>query len=367
MILHIIPDFLNTSLYNLFIQFLKKNGIENIVYVPSKYSGNNYLYKVDFLDRQFNLLDRFFYFRKQYCIYKNLINKNYVSDVKMIHAHNLFSVGLATMLLAKKKNIPYVVAVRNTDVNVFFKYMIHLRWLGVCILKNASKIVFLSPAYEKVVLERYVPVKLKETIKKKTIIIPNGINKFFLKNLYARTKYKLNKDIKLLYVGEIVKNKNIETTISACLNLQTIGYQVSFSVVGRVLDYKIKETIEQYPFIHYYLQCDQQEVLKHMRTSDIFIMPSITETFGLVYVEAMTQGMPIIYTKGQGFDGYFPQGTIGYAVDCFNQEDIVQKILKIYEDYDNISKRCIEKAHRFDWSKIALIYKNLYLSIINKS
>lgn len=40
-------------------------------------------------------------------------------------------------------------------------------------------------------------------------------------------------------------------------------------------------------------------------------MPSHKETFGLVYAEAMSQGLPIIYTKNQGFDGQFPDGYVG--------------------------------------------------------
>ena len=43
-------------------------------------------------------------------------------------------------------------------------------------------------------------------------------------------------------------------------------------------------------------------------------MPSRYETFGLVYGEAMSQGLPIIYSKGQGVDGYFKEGTVGYGV-----------------------------------------------------
>lgn len=41
--------------------------------------------------------------------------------------------------------------------------------------------------------------------------------------------------------------------------------------------------------------------------SDIFVMPSKPETFGLVYVEALSQGLPILYAKGEGFDGYFDE------------------------------------------------------------
>ena len=55
-------------------------------------------------------------------------------------------------------------------------------------------------------------------------------------------------------------------------------------------------------------------------------MPSFPETFGLVYVEAMSQGLPIIYTKGQGIDGYFEDGKVGYPVNTKDSNDIVKKL-----------------------------------------
>ncbi len=67
--------------------------------------------------------------------------------------------------------IPYIVAVRDTDVNVFFKRMVHLRSLGVDILKR-SRIIFLSISYRDLILEKYVPEDLKEKVFSKSRIIP---------------------------------------------------------------------------------------------------------------------------------------------------------------------------------------------------
>jgi glycosyltransferase involved in cell wall biosynthesis len=58
----------------------------------------------------------------------------------------------------------------------------------------------------------------------------------------------------------------------------------------------------------------KEKLLNNYRNSDIFIMPSYNETFGLVYIEAMSQGLPIIYTQNEGVDGYFKEGSVGYSV-----------------------------------------------------
>ena len=62
------------------------------------------------------------------------------------------------------------------------------------------------------------------------------------------------------------------------------------------------------------------------KSAHIFVMPSLTETFGIVFIEALSQGLPLIYTKGQGIDGYFPQGFVGYA---YNPLDVVNGLLKV--------------------------------------
>ncbi len=118
--------------------------------------------------------------------------------------------------------------------------------------------------------------------------------------------------------------------------------------------------INKYDFIHYYGKCPKEKVLTHLRDSDIFVMPSIHETFGLVYAEALTQGLPVIYTKGEGFDGFFAQGKVGYAVESNDYNSIAKYVIEIYENYETYSKNCIKEAIKFGWNNIAELYINLY-------
>ena len=82
-------------------------------------------------------------------------------------------------------------------------------------------------------------------------------------------------------------------------------------------------------------------------TLGIFILPSIHETFGLVYAEALSQGLPIIYTRGQGFDGHFEEGEVGYSVDCYDYEEISNKVLEIITKYETISSKAVNGVQKF--------------------
>ena len=111
----------------------------------------------------------------------------------------------------------------------------------------------------------------------------------------------------------------------------------------------------------------KEELINYYRQSDIFVMPSITETFGLTYAEALSQSTPIIYSKNQGFDGYYEDGIIGYSVNSKNVKEIAEAIIKIVNNYDFISSNCTINIDVFNWETIVKIYLKIYTQIMNKN
>jgi glycosyltransferase involved in cell wall biosynthesis len=367
-VLHICPDYryVSTNIYHYFFSALEKCSIENIVYVSNKKAEipDVSSYKIYSFHRKFNIIERIIYFYKQKLIYDDISRRIELSEIKLIHAHKLFSAGYIAYKIYKKTGIPYIVAVRNTDVNYFFKYMLHLRRIGLNIIKDARYVVFISYAYKEFVLSKYVPGELKNIIAKKTVVIPNGIDKCFLNDVCRKMNKNKYNAIKILSIGDINKNKNFITMIKACYELQRMGYKVEYTIIGRKEDIGLYKDIIKNKFVVYHPPCSKEKLLNKMRNADIFAMPSITETFGTVYPEAMSQGLPVIYSKGQGFDGYFKDGEVGFSVDCFDYIAIANKVVEILNDYDNISNRCNQNVYRFDWDKIGLEYESIYNELV---
>lgn len=366
-VLHICPYYFNRPLFDKLFLSLESLNVVNEVFAHSDERVTKLTdkpYKLTYFSRKFGILNRLAYFPKQKIILKVILNKIDLSAVNIIHAHTLFSSGYSAYKIHKQTGLPYIVAIRATDTDLFLKWMLHLRGLGRTILQNAQTIVFLSPSYRDLVVTRYVQKKNQESILKKSIVIPNGIDNYFLLNKFKSRKSIYSNLAKLIYIGEIAERKNIKTTIKACKLIRNRGYKVVFTIVGKMMDRKYIEVINNHEFIRYFPHCSKEEVLRLLRDSDILVMPSKVETFGLVYAEAMSQGLPVIYSKGQGFDGQFIDGEVGFAVNCFDHEEIAEKITAIYSNYAEISERCVNHVDKFNWSVIAEKYKSVYQSSI---
>ncbi len=364
-ILHINSYYNGSNFYKNLYDKQKESGLDIDVYVPVPVikaidSNKSHMGDYTIVSVNHNKCDRFFFHIKHNKIYKDITNIYSINNHSIVHAHSLFSNGYIAYKINREYGIPYVVAVRNTDINLFFAKMLHLRNIGINILKNAEKIIFISESYKRYTIDKFVPEKFKKEIMAKSIVIPNGIDEFWMQNKFKERIASHGKRIKLIYVGIIDDNKNIGTTTKACEILIRQGYEVTYTIVGKIMSNKYGNFIKKHSFIEHISHCRKEDLINYYRNSDIFVMPSKHETFGLVYAEAISQGLPVIYTREQGFDKQFVDGEVGYPVQYNSADEIVDRVKDILSNYINISNNCLEQVDRFCWDKIAKKYLEIY-------
>lgn len=115
---------------------------------------------------------------------------------------------------------------------------------------------------------------------------------------------------------------------------------------------------------HVFLKGKTSDIFRAMSNSSIFILSSIYEGFGLVIVEAMSCGLPIIsYACPHGPKDIITDGKDGFLVPCYNQEILAQKICHLIENEkkrQNMGLNAIEKAKKFQTDTIIQQWMDLF-------
>jgi glycosyltransferase involved in cell wall biosynthesis len=367
-ILHISSDFSYTKVHTNLYQQLDKLGVEQTIFNPIRLNQRNIIGRNEFEAEHTNFVyadvvkpfHRYTYHIKRHVVFHALQNKVDLIGVNMVHAATLFTDGGQAYKVFKKYHIPYVVAVRNTDINGFLDKLPNTWISGLKILCNAKLIFFISKALMDKFSNHKVIKPIIPKIKDKMVLIPNGIDDYFVDHIVREP----HRGHRVLYVGNFSGNKNVLRLGKAVFQLRNEEnfHDTTLTLVGGGCDSNgyVKKMIDSHPNIVHFLGpiYDKSILCDVFRTHSVFAMPSITETFGLVYLEALSQNTPIIFTRGQGVDGLFDD-SVGIGVDPLSVEDIkcaIKKILISQEKYSNSTINFEE----FRWQYVAEKYLSFY-------
>jgi glycosyltransferase involved in cell wall biosynthesis len=284
----------------------------------------------------------------------------------VIHAHKLSYEGIIAKIISKNLKIPYIVTVRGGTDQTLIRYKIHYYWLYKGILENSKKIIYLSPWTFNFFSKKFN----NSHIKNKSEIIPNIID------LNSNGKDRLNQVATGKFVSVFhLKNykiKNIKRTIEAINFLHDEFPELNLDIIGggskgtKIIESYIKKCKhpEKFTLIG---NKPHQEVLKMYYQYDGFVLPSYPETFGLVFIEAVNSGLPIIYAKNSGIDGYFDEWRVGEKVDHSSISEIAMAIKNIYLRnalYRFSILEGIKKGELLRFSPYQI--KHQYLQLLNK-
>ena len=217
------------------------------------------------------------------------------------------------VIFANKLGVLFTAAVHISDLEVltnpvyknYFKPELEKAY------ENAQKIACRSFAIKEKFLNLY------PQFFDKTFVAPSGIDK----DLITKREWQNKEKIRILTCGQFIERKNIDKVIKACSKFDN----VELSVIGSgKLEKDLKKISEKVFFMG---QLPHYQVLEKMRYSDIFILPSVNETFGMVYLEAMASGCITVCRKNDGIDGIIADEVNGFLVED-NLEQVLEKILK---------------------------------------
>lgn len=179
-------------------------------------------------------------------------------------------------------------------------------------------------------------------------------------------------DIKLLYIGRIEERRNIPFLFDILNELKNRNVNAKLVMIGNgdeeycknCFDYAKKCCV--FDSIYHIKKAEQKYLQYAYKSTDIFLLPTRYEIFGMVLLEAMYFGTPAITTKNGGSQMLIENGIDGYIIDVFNKSLWCDKIIEASQNSAKISQNAHKKiTEKFTWDVLSDKFISTYEKKIN--
>ena len=269
------------------------------------------------------------------------------------------------ILLTKGKYIPIVTTLHGTDITLVGKDPAMAPVVQFSINKSDG-VTAVSHALKKETLEAF-------DIKKDIQVIHNFIdlNRFNRQNKdHFKQAIAPNGERIFIHVSNFRKVKRMEDVIQM-FNIVQDQIPATLLMIGDGPErYKMEELCRELQLCDKIRFLGKQEAVEELLAiSDIFVMPSENESFGLAALEAMACGVPVISSNVGGIPEVNIDGKTGYISEVGAVEEMAKNALDILSSEKKLNtfrKAALAQAHRFSLESILPKYEQFYAEVIDK-
>lgn len=287
----------------------------------------------------------------------------------LIHAHYASPCGVIALLAQPWMGIPIVLTVHGGDINYTVKQNIVSAKIVKWVFQNVDFVCVNSTRTARKVIESGAYLE-------RVTVVPLGGNPTpaYKSGCYPSSTQIIERHtIQLLTIGYLVPHKGHAYVLRAVRRLIDLGYRIKYTIVG---DGELAEHLcklagelgiaEHVSFEGYK---SHAEVWQYYADCDIFVLASWDEAFGVVYVEALSMGKPIVGCEGQG--GPEDLYRLGKCVTLVKSKDVESLVEALRRLLDNPSERvqmgelgrAVVQEH-FTWEKNAQDTVGIYQRVL---
>jgi glycosyltransferase involved in cell wall biosynthesis len=283
-----------------------------------------------------------------YILFKKLYNLDV--DILIEDELNHPSIFLINYLLRKKINYPIISIIHHLRSHE--RYTKLIKKLYRCIefryLKSVDGFIYNSNT------SKYTVETHMRCIKPSVVVYPG--NDQFISDInkdVVMKRVKNSKILRILFLGNIIPRKGLHILINALERLKIDNWILN--VIGRLdskksYTRKIKIQVRKKGIenkVHFAGLLSNSELLLYLKRSDILAVPSFYEGFGIVYLEGMGFGLPVIATKNGGAREIIHHGKEGFLVDPHDFKSISNYIEMLYRDKDLLLDMSLNALRRY--------------------
>lgn len=301
-------------------------------FAPYKYKlkeeKNIKVYEV-IICRSLPVLNQFKYLKETYSFIKKVIFSYHKID--LIHSHLAYPAGFLGTFIHRKTKIPHVFT-EHTSIRKYYRSFIH----KLCV-KHA---LIYSP--EIICVSNALRDEMQQEYQREIKVVPNVIDtsKFTIK------QEKENTLVNIGFLGSLNnKNKGLDILLNAVAKTGNREMAVHIGGKGSLLEeYKsLSEELGISTICKFYGEITEEKKAGFYSGLDFFVLPSRYETFGIVLVEAMSSGLPVIAAKCGG-----PQDIVTDETGLLIEKDSIDDLkLALSYMYDNFRKYDREKIRDY--------------------
>jgi N-acetyl-alpha-D-glucosaminyl L-malate synthase BshA len=292
--------------------------------------------------------------------------------IDLLHVHYAIPHAYAgymakQMLKAEGIKIPMVTTLHGTDITLVGNHPFYKPAVSFSI--NKSDVV--TSVSQNLKDETYKLFNIKREIH----VIPNFIELDKIKidsNIACHRSVMANENEKIItHISNFRKVKRIPDVIQIFYKIQQ-QIPSKLMMVGDGPEKEIAENLCQKLGIsdRVIFFGNSNEIDKILSYTDLFLLPSETESFGLAALEAMAWGVPVISSNSGGLSEVNFEGVSGFLSDVGNTDEMAQNAIKILSNETKLAEfkqNALAVAKQFDIKNIVPIYEKLYEEALNKN
>ena len=276
----------------------------------------------------------------------------------ILHVHMLPRDGHAGLMTAKALHIPCALTVHGTDI---FHYFIPGRepWKRNKAIANGVDALM---AVSSLLMSRVAPYRDEKKISR---VVPNGVD---LSLVPEKTH---NRPRAVISVGTLKARKCMDRTLEAFARLATEFPDATLTIVGiGEMEAQLKARIQELGLadrVEMTGGLPHEEVIERMAQSDLFVLPSWGEGYGIVYIEAMAAGCISVGAVGEGIEDTIRDGENGFLVpagDIDATERVMRDVFTKGAAYGALRERGRIDARALTWERNAQTVEGVYVEAI---
>lgn len=272
-------------------------------------------------------------------------SRNCGAPVDLVHGHKLTIEGLVAQRVSAALGCPYICTVRGNTDQKYLRLKPEKRSAYTAVAENAALLLVGTPW-----MQRYLVRKLSlQNVR--TVLLPT-ITKI---DSFLPPSNESDRFVTAFHLDSW-RLKGMPNLLRAIALLKREGLKIGLDIIGGGSE-KARAGLEREIRRHGVADCvalrgpvPHERIPRAFNRYAAFVLPTLRESFGMVYIEALFSGVPILYSQDRGVDGYFDEESVGVRCDPTSVAGIAHALEQLRREAPRMKEsiRALQEEGGFD-------------------